>query len=233
MHTGLLIAHEVEAEVEEPKSAWTGKGEFGFVKTTGNTEAEALNMGLEFIYEKLKWRHRLGATALRTKDSGVVDAERYTFDAQSDYKFSEKSYMFGALRWDSDRFAGYDPVATLTTGYGRQLLRTEKHFLDGEIGGGFRSQEVADTGEKEEDLIARIRIDYRWLITPSTEFGNQFLTETGKNNTFIQNDTNLTVAINKAFALKLAFQYRNNTDPPPGDTEKTDTQFTTNLVYNF
>ncbi len=222
-----------DEEDEAPELGWSGNGEFGFVKTSGNTEAEALNMGLEFIYQQERWRHRMNVTALRTKDTGVVDAERYTFNVQSDRKFGEKSYLFGVARYDTDKFAGYDPVATLTAGYGYHLIKIEKHILDGEIGLGYRRQEVALTGVAETGLILRGRLDWRWKITGNTSFGNQILIESGSDNTFIQNDTNLTVAINKAFALKLAFQYRHNTDLPPGDSENTDTQFTTNLVYNF
>ncbi|MCC6595720.1 MAG: DUF481 domain-containing protein, partial [Rhodanobacteraceae bacterium] len=38
--------------------------------------------------------------------------------------------------------------------------------------------------------------------------------------------------INKAFALKLAYQVRHNTEAPAG-VKKTDQLITTNLVYNF
>jgi putative salt-induced outer membrane protein len=49
----------------------------------------------------------------------------------------------------------------------------------------------------------------------------------------VQNDTSIAVAINSRFALKAAFQVRYNSDPPPETLDDTDTQFTTNLVYNF
>jgi len=35
------------------------------------------------------------------------------------------------------------------------------------------------------------------------------------------------------FALKLGFEIRNNTEIPPGDSEKTDTITSANIVYNF
>jgi putative salt-induced outer membrane protein len=228
----ILSAPLMAQDEEPPPEGWRGSGELGYVKTSGNTETSSLNLALEFIYEKEKWRHTLGATALRSKKSGTVDAERYTLSAQSDYKFNEKSYLFGAFRHDADEFAGYNPVTTLSAGYGRELVNTEKHFLLGEVGAGYRRQEVALTGESENGAIFRGRLDYRWTVTATTEFGNQFLVEAGSDNTFIQNDTNLSVAINSAFAVKLAYLIRYNTDPP-AFTDDTDTQFTTNLVYSF
>lgn len=217
---------------DDPPEGWRGMGEFGFVRTTGNTETESLNLGLEFVYEKEKWRHTLNAAALRSEKDGTTDAQRWSVGAQSDYKFSEKSYLFGSFRHESDEFAGFDPVTTVAFGYGRELINNERHFLLGEAGIGYRSQENASTGETEGDAIFRGRLDYRWTISPNTELGNLSLVESGSDNTFFQNDTSLSVAINAKFAVKLAYQYRYNTDPPAGKDD-TDTQFTTNLVYNF
>lgn len=218
---------------EEKKEGWSGKGEFGYVQTSGNTDTSALNMVLKFVYEKEQWRHRLGATALRSKRDDTVDAERYTLGAQTDYKFNDRSYVFGALRYDSDKFAPYDPVSTLTAGYGYTLIDTGGHYLLGEIGAGYRSQDDALSGESSDDAIARGRLDYKWAITDSTEFANLFLVEAGSDNTFMQNNTALNVAINSRFAVSVAFQVRHNTELPPGAIDDTDTQFTTNLVYNF
>lgn len=217
----------------EEQEGWTGKGEFGYVQTSGNTDTSALNMALEFTYEKDQWRHRLGATALRSEQDDMLDAERYTLGAQSDYKLSVRSYVFGAFRYGADKFAPYDPVSTLTAGYGYTIIDSGPHYLLGEIGAGYRTQEDALTGESENDAIARGRLDYRWAVSETTEFANLFLVEAGSDNTFMQNDTSLSVAINARFAVKTAFQVRHNTDLPPGAVDDTDTQFTTNLVYKF
>lgn len=229
-----LISQPVMSQDEEEKDeGWSGKGELGYVQTSGNTDTSALNLALEFVYEKEQWRHRLNATALRSEKDSVTDAQRYTFGAQTDYKFNDRSYVFGAVRYDADKFAPYDPVSTISVGYGYTLLDTGVHYLLGEIGAGYRNQEEALTGETSSNAIARGRLDYRWKISDTTEFANLFLVEAGSDNTFLQNDTSLNVAINAHFAVKAAFQVRHNTDLPPGTVDDTDTQFTTNLVYNF
>ena len=217
---------------EEKPEGWRGKGELGYVKTSGNTDTSSLNLALEFIYEKDKWRHTLAGTMLKSSKDGETDADRWTARAQSDYKFSEKSYMFGSVRHDADEFAGYNPVTAFAVGYGRQLVDTGRQSLLGEIGAGYRLQKVADTGETENGAILTGRLDYRFKITESTELADVFLVEYGSDNTFLQNDLGLTVAINKAFGVKIGYQYRHNTDPPPG-SDSTDQQFVTNLVYNF
>ena len=230
----LAVSQPAMSQDEEEKpEGWTGKGELGYVQTSGNTDTSALNLALEFTYEEEHWRHRLGASALRSEKDNVVDAQRYTFGAQTDYKFNDRSYVFGALRYDADKFAAYDPVSTVSVGYGHTLIDNGAHYLLGEIGLGYRHQEEALTGATSNDAIVRGRIDYRWAVSETTEFANLFLVEAGSDNTFLQNDTSLSVAINSAFAVKAAFQVRHNTDLPPGVLDDTDTQFTTNLVYNF
>ncbi len=227
-----VMSQDPSAE-EEKTEGWTGSGELGYVQTSGNTDTSALNLALNFVYEEDKWRHTLGATALRSEKDGELDAERYTFGAQSDFKLTDRSYLFGALRYDADKFAPYDPVSTLTAGYGYTIVDNGVHYLLGEIGVGYRHQEEAVTGETSDDAIARGRLDYRWAVSDNTELANLFLVESGADNTFLQNDTSLTVAVNSKFAVKAAFQWRHNTDLPPGAVDDTDTQFTTNLVYNF
>ena len=109
-------------EAEVPADGWSGKGEFGLVATSGNTDTQSLAMALEFIYNSEKWRHRLAAGTIYAEDNNETTAERYDFGAQSDYKLSLKSYVFGALRYENDEFSAYEDQTTLAFGYGRQLL---------------------------------------------------------------------------------------------------------------
>ena len=225
-----VLAQDAEEEAEE---GWTGSGELGYVQTSGNTDTSSLNMALSFVYEKEKWRHSLGATALRSETNSVTDAERYTFSGQSDYKLNDRSYVFGSFRYEDDEFAPYDPVTVLTAGYGYTLIDNGVHFLLGEIGAGYRMQEEALTGIDQDEAVIKGRLDYKWVVSETTDFSNLFLVESGSDNTYFENTTALGVAINDRFAVKVAYQWRHNSELPPGAIDDTDTQFTTNLVYNF
>ena len=215
-----------------PDYGWSGKGELGFVSTSGNTDTQSLNVALEFIYDSVKWRHRFAGAALNSEDSGTTTAKRYDLGAQSDYKLNEKSYLFGALRYENDDFSAFEDQSTLTFGYGRQVLDTEKHKLKLEAGVGYRTATLVETGESESGAVARGLLDWLWQLTPSTVLGERFLVEAGSDNTYLQNDLSLTVAINTRFALKAGFQVRHNTEVPEG-IDETDTLTTANLVYNF
>jgi len=228
-----LVSTSLMAEdEEEPKYGWSGKGEFGLVSTTGNSDTFSYNLGLKFEYNSEQWRHRLAASALSSEDDGEKTAQRFELGAQSDYKMTEKSYVFGALRYDNDDFSAYKDQATASVGYGRQILDSKTQQLRMEAGVGYRTATVAETDETENGMIFRGMLDWGWQITESTKLGDRFLIEAGSDNTYMQNDLGLTVAINSRFALGVAFQVRHNSDVPPG-VDKTDTQTSVNLVYNF
>ena len=228
--TSVYAHDEPEEEVE---LGWSGVGELGYVKTTGNTDSSALNVRLEFIRTTENWRYRFAGTALTTSEDGNKDNERYTAEAQADRKLDEKSYVFGVYRYDADKFGSYDPSQTATVGYGRELMKSENHVLKGEIGVGYRKLDERLTGESESDAILRFLLDDAWQVFKTTSWTNRLLVETGSNNTFTQWNTGLTVSMTDAFAIKVGFELRNNSKVPPGDTEKTDTITSVNLVYNF
>lgn len=228
-----VFAHEEEAE-EEVVKPWEGAGEFGFVRTTGNTESEALNMKLNFIRTAERWRHRFTATALMTSEKGIKDNERYTMEVQSDRKLSEISWLFGAFRWDADKFGSYDPQMSFTTGYGHELMRSESHWLKGEIGAGYRKLEERVSGNSSSEFIGRFLLDDSWQVFSTTLWTNRLLVEVGSSNTFTQFNTGLAIFMTGKFAVKLGYEYRHNTDVPLDiDDEKTDTITSVNLVYNF
>ena len=233
---GMLLFSASAHAQDEPAvvdTSWNGTGEFGFVSTSGNTETETLNLKLEFIKNLEKWRLRAGAAALTSSKNGTKDAKRYAFEFQGDRKLSETSYAFGVYRWDADKFGAYDPQQTFSVGYGRQLIKTDRHELKGEVGVGYRKLEDANTGASSSDAILRLLLDDIWSITSSTQWSNRLLVESGSDNTFTQFNTGLAVAMNDRFALKLGFEIRNNTDVPAGVMDKTDTTTSMNLVYNF
>jgi len=213
---------------------WVGPvGEFGFVSTSGNTDTQSLNLKLEFIRNTENWRYRLGGTALSNSKDGSKDAERYTAELQGDRKLNEKSYLFAVYRYDADKFGAYDPQQSVTLGYGRQLMKSDRHELNSEIGVGYQKLKATNTGVTEDQVIGRLMLDDIFTITASTVWNNRLLIEAGSDNTFTQFDTGLVVSMSERFAVKLGWQYRHNSTIPVGVVDKTDTTTTANLVYSF
>ncbi len=211
---------------------WAGKGELGGVLARGNTETETINGKLDVSNEIDRWTHKAGFSILRTVNDGLTSANRWELRGESDYKLTDRSYVFGALRYEDDEFTDYSYQATASVGYGYKFIDTDRTKLDGKLGVGYRQSELRLTGETEDDAIGRGALDFSHQLTDTTRVYDKFLVESGSDNTFLQNILGLEVKMTDALALGLSYEVRHNTDVQPG-TEKTDEVITANLVFGF
>ena len=211
---------------------WSGKGTFGGVLARGNTETETINLNLDVENKFDRWTHKAGASMLRTVTDDITSADRWELRGESQYSLTDRSYLFGALRYEDDAFTDYDYQATLSGGYGYRFIMNDTTKLEGQIGAGYREAEVRLTGEQQDGIIARGALDFEHKLTATTLVYDRFLVESGSDNTFVQNALGVEVKINDTFALGLDYAVRHNTDVLPG-TDKTDQVLTANLVYGF
>jgi putative salt-induced outer membrane protein len=211
---------------------WTGKGTFGGVLARGNTETETINLNIDVANTIDRWTHKAGASLLRTVTDSVTSADRWELRGESRYSLTERSYLFGALRYEDDSFTDFRYQATASGGYGYHFIMTEATKLEGQVGAGLRQTERRPDGDKNDDAILRGAVNYEHKLTETTRIYDRFLVESGSDNTFLQNALGIEVKINDTFALGLDYAVRHNTDVLPG-TDKTDQVLTANLVYGF
>lgn len=231
------VTAQAQDEQQEQPQGWSGTGELGWVSTSGNSDTQTLNAKLALQLDRNAWTYKGGLNVLRASEDGDKTAERYEATAKTKYHFDEKSYWFNAFRYEDDRFSGFDYQTTLTTGYGRTLLESDTQKLDTEIGVGARrskpsATEMMPMPESSTDAVLRGGAEYAWQLTDTTKFTNDFLVESGQDNTYAENQAGLSVAINSRFSVKLGYAVRHNSKVPSG-TDKTDTVTTVNLVYTL
>jgi len=212
------------------RADWTTKGELGASFASGNSETEAAHATLEVKNAYDKWTHSLGFAGNYGADGDGTTAQRWELRGQSDYKFTERAYWFGAARYEDDRFSAYDYQASLATGLGYKIVDSERTKLWVQGGPGYRYAELRETGESEDGVIFRGDAGLEHQITDTTKVVDRFLIEAGSDNTFLQNDLGLEVLVSGALSLRVGYQVRHNTDVPPG-IEKTDTLATVGLIY--
>ncbi len=234
--TGNVLAAEDDAKSVE-KSPWTSSVEFGFIRTTGNTETQNIAGKANVVYEVDKWRHTgyadgFGSEA-ENKTTGIneVSAERYQLIGKSDYKFTERDYAYGLINLQKDRFSGFEYDDIVSLGYGRKVIKKSNMELDLEIGPGVRFFKV-DGGQADEEAVLRLAALYWWQITATSKFTQLLGTNIGEELTSSQSVTGIQANINKTLALKFTYTVRHKSKVP-ADNEKTDTEAAMTLVYNF
>lgn len=229
MITLLCAAGAAQAE-------WKGKGEAGIVFARGNTETDTVNLKLGMSTTVDKWKHELGLAALRASSDGTKTADRYLAAWQSDYNFSSRSFWFGGLRYEKDKFSGFKYSASATSGLGYKFIDTERVKLAGQVGVGFRRIETEATattpGTTSNNAIATAGLNYENQLTATTKLVDKFTAESGSNNTLLTNFIGVEVKMTTALALAVGLDARYNSKPP-APLKKTDTLTTVNLVYSF
>lgn len=211
---------------------WKGKGEGGAVIARGNSDADTVNLKLEMATELDRWKHGFGIQALRATNDSDKTAERYGAFWQSDYKLDDRTYLFGGLRYEDDRFSGFDYQASATTGIGRKFIDTDTTKFSGQAGVGYKRLEYALTGRVESEAIFSSELKFEHALTETTKIIDKFVVEVGSSNTFAANDLALQVKMSDRFSLAAGIGVRYNSDPPLG-LKTTDTITTLNLVYGF
>ena len=224
------VSHAADAEVQ--KSEWKGEGELGYTSTSGNTNSDSLNARLGISKEKGQWKHTASIESLKTTTDNVASADSQVFKEKSRYKFGEKAYVFGKLRYEDDVFSGFDYQAAISFGVGSQFVSTEKHTLDASIGLGYRSIKNSLTQETLEDSIVSGEAAYEYKISQTASFSEAISFESGDENTHSESETSLKSKINGNLSSKISYLIKQNSDVPAG-TEKTDKILTVSLVYAF
>ena len=233
-----LMAAAVPAQAE-----WTGKGEAGLVISSGNTNTETANAKVQLTNETDNWKNMAGAAALYASDEEGKAANRWEVFGQSDWKFTERNFLFGAGRYEQDEFSGFRYQATASYGIGRRFLDSPNTKMVGTLGAGYKFLETRDSfdeetgvliaeGESSNEVVFRATVDLEHTFTATTSLINKFIVESGANNTFAQNDLSLQVKMTDVLALAVGYSVRHNTDPP-AEFQETDTLTTINLVYEI
>lgn len=220
-----------QEEGTKPASAWGGEAEVGILMTRGNTHTDTQNIKLGVRYKTGAWEHKLKLESLRTRDNDVVTADRFGADFRSTYQFSAVDYGYAAVRYDKDRFAGFDRRTTENIGYGRKLYNTKTLLWEVEAGVGARQTDFTDNTKTNEGIM-RAATNLEWKFTDTSAFKEELFVESGSINTLTQSTTSLKVKINSSLAMKLSFKVQDNSEVP--DAKKhTDTETALTLVYDF
>ncbi len=216
---------------EEAKSPWTGKATLGYLATSGNTENSTLNTAVEVGFETGKWQHLATAAAISAAENKVTTAEAYELGWKTERNLTDKDFVFGRLSWRKDRFGAFDKQFSQTVGYGRRLIKTDKHRLNVEAGVGARQSETRD-GLTENETIFRGGAYYKWQLSETAEFRQDLTVESGSENTYSESISAVSAKLLGDLALVASYTIKHNSDVP-ALTEKTDTYTALALEYAF
>lgn len=228
----LLAASVVQAAAQEEQSPFKGDADLAFNQSTGNTESSSLFARARGSYEKEAWLHSAELSATSAEADGQQVSEQYEALWQTNYKFSEDSYVLATARAQEYRYGEYDYRYALGVGIGHFFINEEDQQLSAEIGTGVSKDKAFadDSAPERSQTFAQVR--YINQFTETTRFEQKLRTEYTSDNTYLESETNIGVNINSTLALKVGYIIKNNSDVSVG-VEKTDTFTYVGLNYVF
>lgn len=227
----LLMLGVVSAQSQAEIYGWRGEVELGVVETRGNSTTSTMKFKSAAVRESEQWIHDFALEALNTSSDDETTAERYLLEGKAKYRLPEQRYWFGNVKYEDNRFSGYDYQATVTVGYGARIRETPVYFVDLEAGPGARRSVLRDNGA-EEDVILRLFGEFDWTINQYASFNQKLTVEAGQDSTNTKSETGLKSKIAESLALKAGYIIRHASSVPVG-TEKTDRELTLTVVYDF
>lgn len=214
-------------------SEFKGEGELGYTVNSGNTNNKNLNARLGLAYLVDSWIHSFDLSLQRVEESEVTTTDRVQFSEKSLYNFTKHDYVFGAFRYDDDKFSGFDHQTTITAGYGRRWIDSDTTLFETELGAGYKETETnTNPAVKDGNAVIRLGMKFTKKLTDTTNFSQVLLIESTSPNDFIESQTGLKVSVDKNLALKLTYVRKRNSNPPVGNG-KTDSTSSVTLVYSF
>ena len=227
-----MADNNVFTSMDDPSTAkkpFEGSASAGYLASTGNTTSSALSASTNMTWFQTRTAWSLWGNAANNSSNDERSSETYQLGGRSRYNMTDYDYLFGQASWLSDRFNGYDGRSIFAAGYGRQILNGPVHSLRIEAGPGVRYDEYHGGGH-DTQALAYGALSYNWQLTDSTKF-IQGVSVLGSDDTTVNSETGLQVAINDHFSLKLAYNVTWNQNPPASAPDKTDTRTSIQLSY--
>lgn len=234
----LAVSHAVIAD--ETDSPWSGAAELGSVWTAGNTDTQTVNgqVGVKHVGEQWTSQAKFSALGSSNKDRSVAGskrettAEKYNGLVQFDRHFTENLYATIVGQQERDRFSGFQYQGVASVGMGYHALKTDSQTLDLAAGPGYYRERVRETGDVNEQAIARLSLKYEWKISEGVSFIEDFAADVGDDNQVYRSETGLKSQLKGNLATKLTYKVKYVDEVPVG-TKNADSEFSVALVYSF
>ncbi|QIQ85522.1 YdiY family protein [Erythrobacter sp.] len=236
--TDLAAAAEAEAAAEQERirtaglfDNWSGKGELGAFRSTGNASNTGITAGLSLVREGIDWRHKLSGRADYQETEGVVTREQFLAAYEPNWKITDGLYAYGLAQYERDRFQGFSARYSVSGGLGYDVLTGEEMTLSVKAGPAWRRTEFVGGGSRS-DLAGLAALDFDWQLLDTVTFTQDASAFVQSGSSTFISDSGLVAKVAGDFSLRLSYTVEHDTDPPAGAVN-TDTLSRVTIIYDF
>lgn len=213
--------------------------ELGALITTGNNQSTSLLWKLHAKHELEKWRFKYTLESLFKRDAVDNDdgkhtktsAEKYLFNAETNYEFSKNESIFAFIGSDHDRFGAFRSVTSAVAGYNFRAIDGSLVTWDLNVAPGYTFIENSE-GKSDSAPVLRGSSSLNWTVSSHAKLTQNLSVESSKLNTRIIGEAAVIAKIHGSMLMKVGFKATFNDEVDEG-REHTDTQTSVTLVVHF
>jgi putative salt-induced outer membrane protein len=210
---------------------WTGQGQLGAFRSTGNSSNTGITAGLELNRTGIEWRHKLSAIGDYQRTNGVTTREQFLLAYEPNYQLNERLFIYGLGQYERDRFQGYSSRISASSGIGYRVIKTDEMQLSVKAGPAYRKTSFI-SGGSDGSLAALGALDFDWQVSEKLKLTQDLSAFIQSGNSTFLSTTGLEAGLGGGLSARLAYAVEHDTNPPAGAV-KTDTLTRFTLIYGF
>lgn len=210
---------------------WSGQGQLGAFRSTGNASNTGLTAGLTLERVGIKWRHKLTGLADYQKTEGVTTREQFLAAYEANYNISPRLFAYGLAQWERDTFQGFSARYAASGGLGYRVIDNKNMQLAVKAGPAYRQTEFVD-GTSDSSIAGLAGLDFDWTISDNLTFTEDAAAFIQSGNSTYTSTTGITAALGGGLSASASYTIEHDTNPPAGAV-KTDTLSRVTLIYDF
>lgn len=231
-----IAAAEAATKEQEIRSAgifenWSGEGQIGAFRSTGNSSNTGLTAGLSLQRTGIDWRHKLTALADYQETSGITTREQFLAAYEANYDVSGRMYVYGLAQYERDRFQGFSSRITGSGGIGYRVIDNDSMQLAVKAGPAYRKTTFI-AGGSDSSIAGLAALDFDWKVSDTIKITQDAGALIASNNNTYTSTTGLEAALGSSLSARIAYAVEHDTNPPLGAV-KTDTLTRFTLIYGF
>jgi putative salt-induced outer membrane protein len=210
---------------------WTGKGELGAFRSTGNASNTGVTLGLGLTREGINWRHKLTARADYQESNGVATREQFLLAYEPNIRISDRLFAYALGQYERDRFQGFSSRYSASGGLGYDVIVEDDMTLSIKAGPAWRRTELIGGGSSS-NLAGLAALDFDWAVTEGISLTQDASALIQSGSSTYTSDTGAQAAIAGSFSVRVSYSVEHDSAPPPGAVQ-TDTLSRVTLIYDF
>lgn len=231
-----LVAREETAKEEAIREAgffdnWTGEGQIGGFRSTGNSNNTGVTAGVELERIGLNWRHKLTALADYQRTNGVTTREQFLAAYEPNYQLNDRLFVYALAQYERDRFQGFSSRISASGGLGYRLIDSDDMQLSVKAGPAYRKTKFVDGGN-DSAIAGLAALDFDWRLSDTLKFTQDASAFIQSGNSTYLSTTGLEAKLGSGLSGRVSYSVEHDTNPPAGAV-KTDTLSRLTLVYGF